>query len=208
LQIRLRDPRLPVIRTKRLVLRDITVADISPAYIAWLNDPETVKYLEIRFRRQPPDIVRKYIEDRLKDTINSHHFGIYDQNGQRLVGTVTLPRINRRHGYADISFVIGHPEASGKGYASEAVHGICYYAFFHMGLTKLWGGYYEGHEASARVFAKNGFSVEGCLRKKLLSYDGRRVDHILVGLLAEEFKPAEKYLGPIPPLVSIDEDVP
>jgi len=193
-----RDMRLPIIKTKRLILRDITLEDISDDYISWLNNPDINKYLEIRFTPQTIGKVREYVKGKLNNTINTKHFGIYDQDGNRLLGTVTLPHINAYHSYADISFVIGHRNAQGKGYATEAVHGVTYYMFKECGLAKLWAGYYEDHEASAKVLKKNGFRVEGKLRKQYINHEGKRVDHVLVGLLAEEFKVDERLIGPLP----------
>jgi RimJ/RimL family protein N-acetyltransferase len=201
MEILLRKNRLPLIKTRRLVLRDIRLEDISREYIHWLNDGEIVKYLEIRFTKQTPEKIREYVKSKLMDTVNTKHFGVYDECGKRLVGTVTLPRINWNHAASDISFVIGHPEARGKGYATEAVHSVCYHMFEQAGLKKLWGGYYDGHRASAKVFKNNGFEIEGRLKKKLVAPDKKRVDLVLVGLLAEDFKPAKKFLGPLPPKV-------
>ncbi len=195
MEIILRDPRLPIIKTNRLLIRDIQIDDISEEYIAWLNNPEVNKYLELRFERQTREKVEAYVISKLNDTSASKHFGVYDKDGSRLVGTVTLPSIKWRHLSSDISFVIGHPEAQGKGYATEAVHGVVYYCFKHCGLQKLWAGYYDGHVGSAKVLAKNGFKEEGRLVKELINYTGKRVDHVLVGLLADDFVPNEKLLG-------------
>jgi len=195
MEIILREPALPIIRTRRLVIRDIEVKDISPEYVAWLNNPEVNKFLEVRFVEQTHRSVEDYIIAKLKDTRSSKHFGVYDKGGERLIGTVTLPSIKWKHLSSDLSFVIGHPDAQGKGYATEAVHGVAYYCFKHCGLVKLWAGYYDGHTGSAKVLAKNGFKEEGRLVKELVDYTGKRVDHVLVGLLADDFVPDEKLLG-------------
>ena len=179
--------RLPVIKTARLVLRDIGVDDITPEYVAWLNDPQVTRYLEIKWERQTKKKVIDYVRAKLKDTTNTKHFGVYDQGGTRLVGTVTLPNIDRHHFFADVSFVIGHPQARGKGYATEAVQAVVCYVFQYCGLQKIGAGYYDGHRASARVLEKIGFKVEGRLEKKLVNEHNQRVDHILVGLLAENY---------------------
>ncbi|MFA6294499.1 MAG: GNAT family N-acetyltransferase, partial [Victivallales bacterium] len=142
--------------------------------------------------------VEDFIRGKLKDTRSSKHFGVYDNCGKRLVGTVTLPSIKWNHLSSDLSFVIGHPDAQGKGYATEAVHGVVYYCFRHCGLVKLWAGYYGGHTGSAKVLEKNGFREEGRLVKELVDYRGKRVDHVLVGLLSEDFVPNEKLLGGLP----------
>jgi RimJ/RimL family protein N-acetyltransferase len=202
MEITLRDPRLPVIRTKRLVLRDIEPKDISEEYVAWLNNPEITKFLEIRFVNQTRERVEEFVRAKLADTTSSKHFGVYDNEGARLVGTVTLPVIRAHHLSAELSFVIGHPEARGKGYATEGIHGVVYYAFRHAGLKKLWAGYYDGHIGSAKALAKNGFREEGRLVGELVNYEGKRVDHVLVGLLAEAFVPDEELLGNLPPKVS------
>lgn len=194
-----RKARLPIIKTKRLVLRDIQIRDISSEYVAWLNNPETNRHLEVRFTRQDYESVKSYVESKLRDTRNAKHFGIYDQEGQRLVGSVTLPHIDWNHSFADISFVIGYPGVQGHGYATEAVHGVAWYMFRECGLVKLWGGFYDGHSASEKVFLKNGFQIEGRMAKKYVNHENVRVDWVLMGILAEEFVEKEDLLGKLPP---------
>jgi [ribosomal protein S5]-alanine N-acetyltransferase len=190
--------RLPVIKTKRLILKEIKVSDISQEYIDWLNNPDINKYLEIRFFPQTLETVKQYIESKLSDTVNTKHFGIFDNNGKRLVGSVTIPHIDWNHLSGDISFVIGYPDTQGRGYGTEAVHAVCYYMFMNCGLKKLWGGYYDGHTASEKIFFKNGFSIEGRIKGKLINYLNKRVDWIVAGLLIHEFKAEEKLLGQLP----------
>jgi RimJ/RimL family protein N-acetyltransferase len=205
MKITIQGKRLPTIETQRLMLKEISVVDISEDYITWLNNPETTKYLEIRFSPQSREAVEAYVLAKLADTVYTKHFGVYDRNGERLVGTVTLPHIDWNHSFADISFVVGHPEAQGHGYATEAVHGVCYYMFVECGLRKVCGGYYHVHEASARVFAKNGFTVEGRVKKKYVIDDNQYADHILAGLLADEYKAVERYLGQLPPVMTMQD---
>jgi len=191
--------RLPIIKTRRLVLRDISVEDITKDYVEWLNNPEVNGSLEIRFTPQTRESVMAYVESKLRDTTNTKHFGVYDQEGRRLVGTVTLPHIDWNHSFADLSFVVGYPGVQGRGYATEAVHGVAYYMFRESGLVKLWGGFYGGHSASERVFLKNGFQVEGRVKKKYVNRENVRVDWVLMGLLADEFEENPEYLGTLPP---------
>ena len=181
------------------MLRDIEVRDITAEYIEWLNDPEVTKYLEIRFVPQTKEKIIEYVQSALDDTLSKMHFGIYDKGGTRLLGTVTLHHIDWNHYSADISFVIGHRDASNMGYATEAVHGVIYYAFRECNIIRLGGGYYQGHERGANVFRNNGFRIEGHLKKKLIDHKKQRVDHIIEGLLAADFEPKEKLLGTLPP---------
>jgi [ribosomal protein S5]-alanine N-acetyltransferase len=162
------DGKLPIIKTARLVLRDIEIRDISEDYITWLNNHEVTKYLEIRFEKQSYEMVLKYACNALTNIKKIMHFGIYDNDGARLIGTVTLPSIYWNHSYADISFVIGHPDIpKGKGYATEAVTSVVHYIFTHIKLQKLWAGYYDGHEGSKKVLERIGFKEEGRQKNNL-----------------------------------------
>lgn len=188
-----RERKLPIIKTENLVLKNIRIEDITEDYIAWLNDPEITKYLEIRLVEQTREKVKEFIKSKLDDIVHSKHFGVYDQKGKRLIGTVTLPNINLFHKFADVSFVIGMPDAQGKGYATEAVQAVVTYAFRYCTLEKLWAGYYESHVGSQKVLSNCGFKVEGRIKKKLIDFTGKRVDHIIVGLqkndwLTDHFK--------------------
>lgn len=104
------------------------------------------------------------------------------------IGTVNLNDIHSLYKRADISFVIGHLEAQGKGFATEAVHAVCNYAFSIMGLYRLTGGHYESNTGSMRVFQKNNFTLEGRRRQHIINVDGEREDSLIYGLLASEFQ--------------------
>ncbi|PCJ61795.1 MAG: hypothetical protein COA79_05725 [Planctomycetota bacterium] len=186
IEIKKRGDRLPIIKTERLILRDIELKDISEEYVSWLNNESITKYLEIRFVPQTKAVVEKYILSKLSDTVNSKHFGVYDNDGKRLIGTVTLSIINYKHSFAEVSFVIGHKDAQGKGFATEALSAIVHYSFYDLKISKLIAGYYEGHIGSSNVLKKNGFVVEGIFKKKLINHDGIRVDQIVVGLLSKD----------------------
>ena len=78
MEITVREGRLPVIKTKRLLLRDIKVEDITDEYVNWLNDPEVNRFLEIRFQRHTRETVTRFIKQKLEDVRSSKHFGVYD----------------------------------------------------------------------------------------------------------------------------------
>lgn len=177
----------PVVLSKRLLLRPLGIADITDAYLQWLNDPGVTRYLEIRHTPQTYNRVCEYLKQR-EQMSGCPHFGVFDENGTRHVGTVTLNALNGYYKTADISFVMGHPDARGKGYATEAVHAVCEYAFTVLQLHKLTGGHYLSHIGSQKVFQKNGFHQEGIRREQVVNTDGHREDVILHGLLARDFQ--------------------
>ena len=180
--------RLERIKSKNLLLKTMVVEDITEEYINWLNDFETNKFLEVKFIPQTRKSVEKYVRKSLIDQ-NSSHFGVFEHNSLRLIGTVTFNNVDNHHLSAAISFVIGHPEAKGKDYGTEAVHAATNFMLNTKRFIKVYGGYYEDNKAAEKVFQKNGYIVEGRLKKKLINYKGQRVDHIYVGILREDFNP-------------------
>jgi len=189
-----RDNLPPILVTSRLTLREVGIIDVSEDMLRWLNDPLVTQYLEIRHVQQTQERVYDYVRSRLMRP-ESPHFGVYDNDGERLVGTTTVNMYTEIHKTADISFVIGHSDAGGRGYATEAVHAVCAYLFRIAGLAKVTGGLYKDNIGSRRVFEKNAFTLEGTRRSQYVSMNGNRTDALMYGLLAAEFIPDFNLLG-------------
>ena len=73
----------------------------------------------------------------------------------------------------------------GKGIMTSAVAAFVKYAFTELELRRLTAHVFEFNSASARVLEKNGFVLEGRLRKHFLK-DGQLIDARLYGLLRNE----------------------
>ncbi len=69
-----------------------------------------------------------------------------------------------------------------KGYATEAIRATIRHAFETLRLHRVHADYYAGNTASARVFDKAGFAVEGVFRDHF-QLEGRYVDSIRVAKL-------------------------
>ncbi|WP_225335893.1 GNAT family N-acetyltransferase [Halomicrobium urmianum] len=78
-------------------------------------------------------------------------------------------------------------EERGQGYATEAVDLLCEWAFLDRQLEKLLARVFDGNDASMRVLEKVGFQREGRLRRHY-KVEGERVDAVLFGLLADEWR--------------------
>lgn len=70
---------------------------------------------------------------------------------------------------------------------TEAIHLIVSYAFESLIIHKLWGGYYSKNIGSGKALRKNGFKIEGCLKKEIITSDGTYDDYIIVGLLSKDY---------------------
>jgi RimJ/RimL family protein N-acetyltransferase len=73
----------------------------------------------------------------------------------------------------------------GQGIMTDAVSAYIRYAFSELELLRLTAHVFESNVASARVLEKNGFKLEGRLRKHLCK-DGKLLDARFYGLLKDD----------------------
>jgi ribosomal-protein-alanine N-acetyltransferase len=170
-------------------LRLLTLGDCSETYVAWLNDPEVIRYLETRWQPQTMETVVAFVRELLADP-SSHLFAIIELPSGRHVGNLKIGPVDARHAYADVSYFIGDRSVWGRGYASQAIGLAAEVGFTRLGLHRLQAGVYEGNVPSARALARAGFREEGRMRRQLRGPDGWE-DHVWYGLLIEEWQPGD-----------------
>jgi ribosomal-protein-alanine N-acetyltransferase len=174
---------------QRVLLREFTKDHLhDPIYFSWLRDLEVVipiyrtEYLlPLHF-----DQVVAYVESLWKSGKDCL-FAVHDRATGAFVGTQRIGHIDWRSGVGDIGVLIGERQAWGRGVATEAVSIACNYAFQTLGLRRLTGGTPASNEAMCRCFKRLGFEEEGRLREQLLMR-GKYEDHLLFGLLKDQFK--------------------
>lgn len=114
------------------------------------------------------------------------NFGIYERDTNALVGHISLYNVKRlpfSSGFVGYSI---DEEATGKGYATEAVHLLVRYAIHQVGLHRV-EAYVSPHNiASIRVLEKALFVREGLLRE-LIFINGNWEDHYMYALLANDY---------------------
>jgi RimJ/RimL family protein N-acetyltransferase len=71
---------------------------------------------------------------------------------------------------AEVGYWLGE-EHWGKGIVSSALKGILDYSFNELGLERIFSVPLEQNIASRRVLEKNGFILEGILRKSVIKFD-------------------------------------
>jgi uncharacterized protein (DUF952 family)/RimJ/RimL family protein N-acetyltransferase len=86
---------------------------------------------------------------------------------------------------ANVGLWIGLPY-HGKGYGTLAVRWLVDYGFTQLGLEKIDACIYSGNMASRRIFEKNGFVLEGTIRKATLKR-GQWQDDWRVGITREDY---------------------
>jgi RimJ/RimL family protein N-acetyltransferase len=109
-----------------------------------------------------------------------------DDEAGAAIGYVTLWRIDLHHRSAHIGISL-LPSARGQGLGRDALEVICRYGFEIRGLERLSLETLDVNRAMQATAIACGFVEEGRLRSAAW-FVGRRVDDVLYGLLAGEWR--------------------
>jgi ribosomal-protein-alanine N-acetyltransferase len=120
---------------------------------------------------------------------NGHiHFTVADDGDP--VGTVSVHGVDDVDGGAEIGIWIGS-EYWGNGYGTEAARLATDYAFRDHRRHRVVARVFEDNDASARIWEKLGFDLEGTHRDEVY-IDGRYRDVRYYAVLEDEWREREK----------------
>ncbi|MEV5315834.1 GNAT family protein [Streptomyces sp. NPDC052610] len=117
-------------------------------------------------------------------------FSVVELEGDTLVGSATLWGIDNHNRSAHIGLGL-RPSCRGKGYGTDVVAVLCHYGFVVRGLRRLQIETLSDNAAMLRSAERNGFVREGVLRSSAWVL-GEFLDEVILGLLAEDWKPESK----------------
>ncbi|MFA5318458.1 MAG: GNAT family protein [Patescibacteria group bacterium] len=170
--------KIPTIKTKNFILRPFVARDAAavaknandkaigrnttsiPYPYSLADAKEWLKKVAVRNKQCNPD------------TIN---FAI-DINGEA-AGSISLMKIQEGH-KAEIGYWLGK-EYRGGGIMGAAVAEIVKYGFKELKLRRIYGHVFTFNKISKKVLEKNGFKLEGIL-KKYARKNGRFIDVYLL----------------------------
>jgi|ERR1035437_1733253 ribosomal-protein-serine acetyltransferase len=125
-----------------------------------------------------------YIAEKKRQAINRELFCfvIEDSEKQKIAGIIFIKSIDWNVCKAELGYFVDEKYA-GKGIMSKSITKIIKYAFENLLLNKLYLRAALDNISSKKVAEKNGFEVEGILRKDFKTMDGTIIDLIYYGLL-------------------------
>lgn len=104
-----------------------------------------------------------------------------------LVGGASLTQVRQwPANSASLGYWMGAPHA-GQGYMTEAVCGLCQWAFPALNLARIEAGIVPENDRSRRVLEGTGFAEEG-RASAYLEIAGTRRDHILFALVRADIR--------------------
>ena len=178
------------IESKRLVLRKLRKMDIADIYEIY-SDEESSRYDDWEPMK---DISRA--EMLIANSIKYFHnkealrYAIEPKLLNKVIGVACIYEFEELNNKCIIYFQINRKEWN-KGYASEAVHELIYYAFETLQVNRIEAYVTPGNEESLNVLLKIGFVKEGLMRE-MEYYKGKYQDAIILGMIKKDWDSQKK----------------
>lgn len=170
---------------KSVNLMPLGASDVSSDYLAWLNDPEVLRY---RAPKSFPTTMAQ-LEAWVAGLPSRGDLvlAIRSREDGRHVGNISLGSIQWVHRSAELSIMIGAKDVWGNGFGFDAIGLLTEHAFKAMGLHRLWAE--SPNPAFNATVKKHGWTQEGVKREAFL-LEGAFTDFICWSILEREWSSA------------------
>ncbi|MDN5669844.1 MAG: GNAT family N-acetyltransferase [Renibacterium salmoninarum] len=176
------------IETPRLRLRPLRPED-TPDLLAYRGDAEVCRFLPF----EPMDeavlaqrLAGDFARTALTGEAQALTLGVESAESGSLIGDVVLFFHSAEHRAGEIGYVF-HPEATGRGHASEACSALLNLAFGELGLHRVIARINGGNHASAKLAERLGMRHEAS-HLSSLRFKGAWADLEIYAILAEEWR--------------------
>ncbi len=175
----------PIIKTDRLLLRELREEDAMDIYSYFSKDEVTRFYDLYTFTevQQASDLLQLWINRFYQD--EGIRWGIVLKDSQnRLIGTCGYHSWSKEHNRAEIGYEL-HPDYWGKGLMTEAIDSIVQYGRDALRLRRIEAFIDPINESSGKILEKVGMQSEGVLRDYFFE-KGRFVDAEIYAKINQE----------------------
>jgi len=171
------------IKTERLTLRRIEIADAEMMFRNWANDDEVTRYMRWQAHKDAEEsktIIKEWFENYKNN--HTYHWGICLENGE-MIGSLGVIIIAEYDYKGEIGYCVGR-KWWGKGYVSEAVKAVIDYMFTNTDIERIEAYHAVENPASGKVMQKAGMVFEGHARHKFKNNYGY-YDSDMYGIIRE-----------------------
>lgn len=157
-------------------------------FTEWLNDFAITDYTGRSGNLVTLEAEKRYLEE---NSASDATFVIVTLEEDKMIGTVSLERINTIDRRAILGIFIGNKDYWNNAYGTEAIRLILDYGFHYMNLHSIKLELMSFNERALKCYKKCGFREAGRIRENRF-INGKYYDTICMDILAEEFK--ESYI--------------
>lgn len=187
-----------MIKGKRVFFRPVEETDL-PYLVKWLNDQDMARLVVGWTFPVGAAEQRAWFDCSHSDT-RTQRWMVQPLDGDEPIGLTGLWDIDWHNRHALSALKLGSSEIRGKGYGQDAIYTLMAYAYYQVGLNRLWGDILVYNKASYRAYVeKCGWRVEGVQRQHVFR-DGQFHDLVHVAALRSDFEALSesKEYRPVP----------
>jgi RimJ/RimL family protein N-acetyltransferase len=173
------------ITTRRLAVVPFTERFLTPQYVAWLNDPEVVRFSTQRHRMHTLESCRSYWQSYAG---TPHRFWaiVERERGLGHIGNMNA-HIDPHDRVADIGILVGNRDAWRQGYAREAWLAVCGHLFAAVDIRKITAGTCACNAAMLALMKTTGMVDDGRRIRQTL-VEGREEDIVHAALFRDSWR--------------------
>lgn len=178
------DASLPTLRTPRLTIRPLTLAD-APAFAAYHDDPEVARYQSWALP-YPLEQAEALARESATAPLLAERWATLILEG---AGNLVLGNLSARltgHRTAEVGFTLAR-QHWGKGYAAEGLSALLEWLFSEVSLHRVHASLDPRNARSAALLKRAGLRSEGC-SVQAYWHRGGWTDDAHYALLASEWR--------------------
>ena len=142
--------------SKRFLLRDLAVEDVTERYLNWLSDADAKKFITAATKTKSISDLRRYVHERIgRDNIL--FLGIFERTTGLHIGNIKYEPVNSNLGYAIMGVLIGDPAYRGKGVAAEVIAASAQWLKYNRKIKQILLGVSNDNSKAVLAYKKIGF---------------------------------------------------
>jgi RimJ/RimL family protein N-acetyltransferase len=181
--------QVPFLIGERTYLRPLEKEDVQICK-KWINDPQIKEFiLSVRFpfnEKRETDWLENLYKDQKSLTL-----ALCLKENDLHIGNCGFNRIELLDRWATFGILIGEPDYWNRGFGTEVAQLMIDHGFNDLNLNRIELGVLAGNDRAIASYKKAGFIEEGRERQKYYK-KGKYIDHILMGILREEWESKRK----------------
>jgi ribosomal-protein-alanine N-acetyltransferase len=156
-----------IIKTKRLLIRNLTKDDVSTNYLNWLSDKDNLKYIVSANETNTLENLKNYVE-KINLEKNIIFLGIFDRQTNLHIGNVKFEPVDIIKKYAVMGILIGNNEYKGIGIAEEVLTNTFQFLYQKLNINLFLLGVNINNIPAIKAYNKMGFrkSISNLLKPK------------------------------------------
>ncbi len=154
-------------------------------FTEWMNDFEITDYTARTSQITTYISEKEWLLNTAKDNKNIN-FNIVELKTDKLIGTISLLKLNHVNRNAELGIFIGDAKFRGNGYGEESINLILDYGFNYLNLHSIFLDVFSINERAHKCYLKCGFKDARYFRDSIF-INGKYYDRLGMDILENEF---------------------